>query len=115
MAAFQNNTGGVRDQFIAAIAQAAGNIPIANVVITGVSPRVGNRRLLSSGGDDDEYFTVHAVIRNGKQLRDLHKHMRLHVGNALVAQEWSVAQGGTTKPTLLAADANGRVNLLAAA
>lgn len=115
MAAFQNNTGGVRDQFIAAIAQAAGNIPIANVVITGVSPRVGNRRLLSSGGDDDEYFTVHAVIRNGKQLRDLHKHMRLHVGDTLVAQEWSVAQGGTTKPTLLAADANGRVNLLAAA
>ena len=92
---FINNVNGVQDNFKIAIAKAAGNIPVANVVIGAITPRAG-RRLLSSDAD----FSVHVVVRNARSLENLETHLRRHVGNMLTPGKWSNMRSATSRPSV---------------
>ena len=84
---FLNNVNDIQSRFIAAVAQAAGGVPVANVVIVSVTPHQGQapgtRRLLSTS------YTVSAVVKGGSALRDLKKHLARHVGDVLTKGSWS--------------------------
>ena len=84
-----------QDRFIAAVAQAAGGVPVANVVIISITPHVpSGRRLLSV--DDKPTYTVSAIVKGGHHLRDLEKHLVRHVGDLLSQGRWSTVKGVST-------------------
>jgi hypothetical protein len=88
--AFQNNTGGVRDKFIAAIAAAAG-VPTSKVIINGVKIRILRRRLLSEDDSGGGGIDVTTSIEGAHKLLNVERHMATKQGLLLQSHKWHEA------------------------
>ena len=83
---FDNDVGGVRTAFLAAIAKAAG-VSIADVVINFVSSGNGGRRLLSADMHTD-FINVRAMVHGATGLVDLPMHLAVHSPTLHQGHSW---------------------------
>lgn len=94
---FQNDIGGVRTAFIAAMASAAG-VHSSQVTINEVMTKSRRRNLLALASDgkdvgkERETIQVHASVLGAVHLRDLDKHLERHNPSLHISHRWEQAQ-----------------------
>jgi hypothetical protein len=91
---FNNDVGGVKTAFIAAIAAAAG-VPITSVKIGSVAPTSGRRLLAFDSG-----IRVHTTVSGATRLHDLGMHLARHDPTLHLGHSWEESHR-LTKTSLL--------------
>jgi hypothetical protein len=93
---FTGDVGGIQTAFKAQVAAAAGVSP-SQVIIKGVAPKTGGRRLLGLHSNA-QMISVRMVVNGAEGLSNLHRHLAKHDPFLYQGHVWAEAHRITSQP-----------------